>query len=340
MTALSAKTSGLSAKFDPPALLKTIGNPGRKDEEEKKPEPAQAVDNKMTAPIFVDKPKAVTANGGDKVQVDRDWTEVAEVPAREHSYTVSNLKEGDDISLRIRAVIAIGPSEPNKPLFLDLHGIKDITTLDNIITLLNRKTERGDAGIYKLVLKNSEGTNQVQFRVNVFSIPTKPEGPLEATNVTAEGYTLNWKPLIMVVMITCDVKGLEDGKNYEFRVTAKNEVEKGTPSDATKPTKVKDPNTSTPPEFLKKIKRCRRFKGTEEISQGAKYTITPDGDKYILVINNATPDDVDEYSIKARNKGGSRICHCNINVRSPPRFRLPPKYQDVLVYDKGMGGVG
>ncbi|CAF4404099.1 unnamed protein product, partial [Adineta steineri] len=26
-------------------------------------------------------------------------------------------------------------------------------------------------------------------------------------------------------------------------------------------------------------------------------------------------DDVDEYNIKADNKGGSRMCRCNINVR-------------------------
>ena len=45
----------------------------------------------------------------------RDWTEVTELPAREHSYTVPNLKEGDDVSFRIRAVNAIGPSEPSKP---------------------------------------------------------------------------------------------------------------------------------------------------------------------------------------------------------------------------------
>lgn len=62
------------------------------------------------------------------------------------------------------------------------------------MTLLNRKAERGDSGIYKLILKNSEGSSQVQFRVNVLSAPTKPEGPLEATGVTAEGCTLNWKP--------------------------------------------------------------------------------------------------------------------------------------------------
>jgi len=58
-----------------------------------------------------------------------------------------------------------------------------------------------------------------------------------------------------------------------------------------------------------------RYKGTKELSDNSKYSITRDGDKCILVINNATPDDVDEYSIKARNKGGSRMCRCNVNIR-------------------------
>ncbi|CAF0935478.1 unnamed protein product [Adineta steineri] len=124
----------------------------------------------------------------------------------------------------------------------------------------------------------------------------------------------------------------------------------------------KDPNTSTTAaEFLKKLKdaECNEdktitleceiigtskpnvewfvsfFSRTKEIAQDAKYTITRDGDKCILVIDKATPDDLDEYSIKVRNKGGSRMCRCNLNVRSPPRFRLPPKYEDVLNYDKG-----
>ena len=45
----------------------------------------------------------------------RDWAEVAEVSAREHSFTVPNLKEGEEAAFRIRAVNAIGPSEPSRP---------------------------------------------------------------------------------------------------------------------------------------------------------------------------------------------------------------------------------
>ncbi|CAF3986636.1 unnamed protein product [Adineta steineri] len=80
---------------------------------------------------------------------------------------------------------------------------------------------------------------------------------------------------------------------------------------------VKDPNAFNPSEFLKKLKDAEGNEGTKEISQGAKYTITRDDDKCIL----------------AHNKGGSRMCRCNINVRLPPIFRLPPKYQDILNYD-------
>ncbi len=49
------------------------------------------------------------------MKFSRDWTEVTEVPAREHSFTVPNLKEGEEVAFRIVAVNAVGPSEPSKP---------------------------------------------------------------------------------------------------------------------------------------------------------------------------------------------------------------------------------
>lgn len=49
------------------------------------------------------------------VSSSRDWTEVVELPARDSSYTVPNLKEGDDVSFRIIAVNGVGSSEPSKP---------------------------------------------------------------------------------------------------------------------------------------------------------------------------------------------------------------------------------
>ncbi|CAF3926887.1 unnamed protein product, partial [Adineta steineri] len=185
-----------------------------------------------------------------------------------------------------------------------------------------------DAGKYKTSTKNKLGENQDQG--------------------SGGRKTFTQAPQVLPSLVEDHI--------YEFRATAEKEARKGTPSDATTPIKVKDPNISTTaPEFLRRIKdgkgnenktitlECEViktpksdvewFKGTKEISQGAKYTITRDGDKCILVINNTTPDDADEYSIKVRNKGGSRMCRCNVSIRSLLRFRLPPKYQDILNYD-------
>lgn len=83
---------------------------------------------------------------------------MADLPSRDLLYTVPNLNEGEEASFRIIAVNGIGPSEPSrptdaitiqdqpgisipmpctfhsivllsieKPSFLDLHGVKDIT---------------------------------------------------------------------------------------------------------------------------------------------------------------------------------------------------------------------
>ena len=44
----------------------------------------------------------------------RDWAEVGQVPARETSYTVPHLAEGSEVAFRVRAVNAVGPSDPSR----------------------------------------------------------------------------------------------------------------------------------------------------------------------------------------------------------------------------------
>jgi hypothetical protein len=72
---------------------------------------------------------------------------VTELTARDHSYTVPNLKEGDDVSFRIIAVNAVGPSEPSRPTdavtVQDQPGISfELQCIFNhsISFFLNRKT--------------------------------------------------------------------------------------------------------------------------------------------------------------------------------------------------------
>lgn len=43
------------------------------------------------------------------------WSEVADLPARDLSYTVPNLTEGEETAFRIIAVNEVGPSDPSRP---------------------------------------------------------------------------------------------------------------------------------------------------------------------------------------------------------------------------------
>lgn len=44
-----------------------------------------------------------------------DWVEAGHVTGRDHSFTVPNLKEEDQVAFRVRAVNAVGASEPSRP---------------------------------------------------------------------------------------------------------------------------------------------------------------------------------------------------------------------------------
>jgi hypothetical protein len=78
----------------------------------------------------------------------------------------------------------------------------------------------------------------------------------------------------------------------------------------------------------------RFFKGTKEIFEGMKYRVTNDGLKYKLVIFNVSLDDEDEYSVKARNKAGSKISRAYLTVTSKKKFLflISEKKKKLLVY--------
>jgi hypothetical protein len=68
---------------------------------------------------------------------------VTELTARDHSYTVPNLKEGDEVSFRVRAVNAVGVSEPSRAtdaaIVQDQPGSLSSHIQDVFIMLLFRK---------------------------------------------------------------------------------------------------------------------------------------------------------------------------------------------------------
>lgn len=70
--------------------------------------------------------------------------------------------------------------------------VLEVTPNEVIITDL--KAEKEDAGRYEVALENEKGKDQIALQVNVKSPPDAPTGPLEVSDVTADGCTLKWKP--------------------------------------------------------------------------------------------------------------------------------------------------
>lgn len=69
-----------------------------------------------------------------------------------------------------------------------------IQTHENVACFVNHNAQRKDAGLYRLTLRNREGSGYITLKVNVLDHPATPGGPLEVLNLDAESCTLSWKP--------------------------------------------------------------------------------------------------------------------------------------------------
>lgn len=59
------------------------------------------------------------------------------------------------------------------------------------LTLLD--TSRKESGIYKLRAENINGVDEAEVEVIILDKPSKPEGPLEVSDIHKEGCKLKWK---------------------------------------------------------------------------------------------------------------------------------------------------
>ena len=55
------------------------------------------------------------------------------------------------------------------------------------------KAERKMTGKYTLTAKNKHGEDTADVEITVLGSPSKPRGPLDVTDVTANGCHLKWK---------------------------------------------------------------------------------------------------------------------------------------------------
>ncbi|XP_071479592.1 twitchin-like [Diadema antillarum] len=134
--------------------------------------------------------------------------------------------------------------------------------------MVNTSAERGDAGSYAVTFKNEKGTDTATVRITVVDKPSAPQGPLEATDVTADFCRLSWKPpqddggsrvtnyvvekqlegrsawskvSTFVRTTTYDVVNLEEGSSYKFRVMAENQYGVGEPLVGDRAVVIKNP---------------------------------------------------------------------------------------------------
>lgn len=129
---------------------------------------------------------------------------------------------------------------------------KDVTikVTEDMATLIISNSKRKHTGEYNLSLTNPSGTANGSLNVTILDVPANPEGPLTATNINATSIGLSWKApkdnggckveryivekrpkgsskWSKVPGVFKDnqavAKNLDEGTEYEFRVSALNE---------------------------------------------------------------------------------------------------------------------
>lgn len=124
-----------------------------------------------------------------------------------------------------------------------------IASTEDASELVIKGAERSDSGVYDLLLENKVGKKRAQIKVKVIGRPSAPEGPMAFEEIQASSVKVSWKPptddggseiLGYIVerreptrnaWYTVDsrvtdtqlvVKGLKEGTEYLFKVTAEN----------------------------------------------------------------------------------------------------------------------
>lgn len=144
-----------------------------------------------------------------------------------------------------------------------------ITAVDYNTKLQVRMATRADSGVYTISAENVNGKDSADVDVIVIDKPGTPGGPLKASNVHADGLTLDWNPPVDDGGIPVDhylvekmdeatgrwvpagqttgpktkfdVDGLTPGHKYKFRVRAVNKQGKSDPLTTAQAIEAKNP---------------------------------------------------------------------------------------------------
>lgn len=124
-----------------------------------------------------------------------------------------------------------------------------IVSTEDVSELVIKGAERSDSGVYGLQLENRVGNKKAQIKVKVIGRPSAPEGPLVFEDIHANSLKVSWKvpmddggsEILGYILERREatrnawytvesrvndtqvvVKGLKEGAEYHFKVTAEN----------------------------------------------------------------------------------------------------------------------
>ncbi|KAL3252345.1 hypothetical protein MRX96_017664 [Rhipicephalus microplus] len=77
------------------------------------------------------------------------------------------------------------------------------------------------------------------------------------------------------------------------------------------------------------------YKGTRELHESLKYSITREGELCTLIISDIFGEDADEYTCRAVNKGGTRSTRAELLIKTAPHINVPPRFRELACFEKG-----
>ncbi|NXL85360.1 IGFN1 protein, partial [Alectura lathami] len=261
---------------------------------------------------------------------------------------------------------------------LPLPSQATVSTKDGTSQLLIKAAEFTDSGIYTIELMNGMGKREAfSFQVQVTDIP-QPPGPIELKENVPNTVTVTWEPsasekwennLFYTVLKRESRKGvwhmagdliytnkftftkLIPGRDYYFRVVAKNHLGSSGPSETVQPWRIKKPkaevqvrpqkykgvNQNQPPRFLAPLKphvvttgsECRMscavgghpppkvkwYKDGRDLSNDPAYFGTNDFGVCSLVILGVSKADEGNYTIEATNEVGRAFSKASLTIK-------------------------
>ncbi|NXD82652.1 IGFN1 protein, partial [Halcyon senegalensis] len=261
---------------------------------------------------------------------------------------------------------------------LPLSNRATINTKDGTTQLLVGAAEFTDSGTYTVELQNGLGKRETfSFQVQITDIPQSP-GPIKLEENVPHTVTVTWEPstsekwennLYYTVLKRESQKGLwhvvgdliytnkftftklVPGRDYYFRVVAKNDLGASGPSETVKPWRIWKPkaefqvkpqkyrgvNQNQPPRILVPLKphvvttgsECRMscavgghprpkitwYKDSRDLSNDPAYFCTNDFGVCSLVILGVSKPDEGEYMIEATNESGRAFSKAFLTIK-------------------------